>query len=132
MPRKVLDRSTPGLDCGDRVGRGAPHLVRRCAPLLAKRKKLDDWPALGRYAEADAALPPTQPGRVVFYGDSITDAWTRNGGRFFPGKPYINRGISGQTTEQMVVRFRQDVDQSAPHGRRDPRRHQRHRRQHRP
>ncbi len=75
----------------------------------AARKKLDDWPQLGRYAEADAALPPTQPGRVVFYGDSITDAWTRNGGTFFPGKPYINRGISGQTTEQMVVRFRQDV-----------------------
>ena len=75
----------------------------------AMRKKLDDWPQLGRYAEANAALPPTQPGRVVFYGDSITDAWTRNGGKFFPGKPYLNRGISGQTTEQMVVRFRQDV-----------------------
>ncbi|HEX5283057.1 MAG TPA: SGNH/GDSL hydrolase family protein [Bryocella sp.] len=75
----------------------------------AMRKKLDDWPQLDRYAEADAALPPTQPGRVVFYGDSITDAWTRNGGTFFPGKPYVNRGISGQTTEQMVVRFRQDV-----------------------
>jgi lysophospholipase L1-like esterase len=73
------------------------------------RKKLDDWPQLGRYADANAALAATQPGRVVFYGDSITDAWTRNGGTFFPGKPYLNRGISGQTTEQMVVRFRQDV-----------------------
>jgi lysophospholipase L1-like esterase len=75
----------------------------------AMRKKLDDWPQLGRYSDANAALPATQPGRVVFYGDSITDAWTRNGGTFFPGKPYVNRGISGQTTEQMVVRFRQDV-----------------------
>jgi lysophospholipase L1-like esterase len=73
------------------------------------RKKLDDWPQLSRYADADAALPVSQPGRVVFYGDSITDAWTLNGGSFFPGKPYVNRGISGQTTEQMVVRFRQDV-----------------------
>lgn len=75
----------------------------------AMRKKLDDWPQLGRYAEANAALRATESGRVVFYGDSITDAWTRNGGTFFPGKPYVNRGISGQTTEQMVVRFRQDV-----------------------
>jgi len=78
-------------------------------PCAAMRKKLDDWPQLARYADANAALPATQPGRVVFYGDSITDAWTRNGGKFFPGKPYVNRGISGQTTEQMVVRFRQDV-----------------------
>lgn len=78
-------------------------------PCMAMQKKLDDWPQFGRYAEADAALPATEPGRVVFYGDSITDAWTRNGGTFFPGKPYVNRGISGQTTEQMVVRFRQDV-----------------------
>ncbi|HEY4009424.1 MAG TPA: SGNH/GDSL hydrolase family protein [Acidobacteriaceae bacterium] len=75
----------------------------------AMRRKLEDWPQLARYADANAGLPPTQPGRVVFYGDSITDAWTLNGGSFFPGKPYVNRGISGQTTEQMVVRFRQDV-----------------------
>lgn len=75
----------------------------------AMAKKLEDWPQLGRYAAADAALPANEPGRVVFYGDSITDAWVRNGGKFFPGKPYVNRGISGQTTEQMVVRFRQDV-----------------------
>lgn len=78
-------------------------------PCTAMQKKLNDWPQLGRYADADAALSATQAGRVVFYGDSITDAWTRNGGTFFPGKPYVNRGISGQTTEQMVVRFRQDV-----------------------
>ena len=46
---------------------------------------------------------------MVFYGDSITDAWGRSVGTFFPGKPYVNRGISGQTTPQMLVRFRQDV-----------------------
>lgn len=79
-------------------------------PCAALQKKLDDWPQLGHYAAANAALPGAQPGRVVFYGDSITEAWGRFGTTFFPDKPsYVNRGISGQTTEQMVVRFRQDV-----------------------
>jgi lysophospholipase L1-like esterase len=73
------------------------------------KAQLDDWAQLGRYRAADQALPATEPGRVVFYGDSITDAWVYNGGKFFPGKPYVNRGISGQTTPQMLVRFRQDV-----------------------
>jgi peptidyl-dipeptidase Dcp len=68
-----------------------------------------DWAQLARYRAADEALPPMVDGRVVFFGDSITDAWTSNGGHFFPGKPYVNRGISGQTTPQMLVRFRQDV-----------------------
>lgn len=71
--------------------------------------RLQDFAGLDRYAAADAALSPTEKGRVVFYGDSITDAWVRNGGHFFPGRPYLNRGISGQTTPQMLVRFRQDV-----------------------
>ncbi len=71
--------------------------------------KLADWPQLGRYQAANQALEKTTAGRVVFYGDSITDAWGRSLGTFFPGKPYVNRGISGQTTPQMVVRFRQDV-----------------------
>ncbi len=76
--------------------------------------KLADWPQLNRYRAANAALTPVAAGedRVVFYGDSITDGWGRNAGTestFFPGRPYVNRGISGQTTPQMVVRFRQDV-----------------------
>ncbi len=75
--------------------------------------KLADWPQLGRYRADNAALGPAKQDeqRVVFYGDSITDGWGRrpNTGEFFPGKPYVNRGISGQTTPQMVVRFRQDV-----------------------
>jgi lysophospholipase L1-like esterase len=75
--------------------------------------KLADWPQLGRYRADNAALPPVgaDEQRVVFYGDSITDGWGRrpDTGEFFPGKPYVNRGISGQTTPQMVVRFRQDV-----------------------
>jgi lysophospholipase L1-like esterase len=75
--------------------------------------KLADWPQLGRYRAENAAMSATKPGeqRVVFYGDSITDSWGRRSdtGDFFPGKPYVNRGVSGQTTAQMVVRFRQDV-----------------------
>jgi lysophospholipase L1-like esterase len=68
-----------------------------------------DWPWLGRFREADLALAPPAAGvdRVVFMGDSITDFW--NIAASFPGKPYINRGISGQTTPQMLLRFRQDV-----------------------
>jgi len=73
--------------------------------------KLQDWPALGRYHDADAQLAPpaANEDRVVFMGDSITDNWAKNPATFFPGKPYIGRGIGGQTTPQMVVRFQQDV-----------------------
>jgi lysophospholipase L1-like esterase len=85
------------------------------AKLLAKlnrdEKILKDWPNLGRYAQANLDLPPPKPGedRVVFLGDSITDNWGRRYGKFFPGKPFVNRGIGGQTTPQMLVRFRADV-----------------------
>jgi lysophospholipase L1-like esterase len=73
--------------------------------------RLNDWPQLGRYAKENASVPALKPGekRVVFMGDSITDGWGRQVGEFFPGKGYINRGISGQTTPQMLVRFRADV-----------------------
>jgi lysophospholipase L1-like esterase len=69
----------------------------------------DDFGELARYREADAALAPPAAGekRVVFLGDSITDYWKLPD--YFPGKPYINRGIDGQTTPEMLVRFRQDV-----------------------
>jgi lysophospholipase L1-like esterase len=70
-----------------------------------------DWASLSRYREANAALPAPAAGepRVVFYGNSITEAWAPHFAAHFPGKPYIGRGISGQTTPQMLVRFRQDV-----------------------
>jgi len=70
---------------------------------------MSDYANLGRYREANAKLPPPRPGenRVVFLGDSITDAWHLD--QSFPGKPYVNRGISGQTTPQMLLRFRPDV-----------------------
>ncbi len=74
--------------------------------------KLSDWPALARYREDNTktAPPAKKEQRVVFMGDSITDGWdSPNNGGFFPGKPYVNRGISGQTTPQMLIRFRPDV-----------------------
>jgi lysophospholipase L1-like esterase len=79
--------------------------------------RLKDWPALARYAEDNkkVAAPAKNEQRVVFMGDSITDSWDNptNGG-FFPGKPYVNRGISGQTTPQMLIRFRRDVIELKP------------------
>lgn len=71
-----------------------------------------DWPNLARYNEENKRVaPPTKSEqRVVFMGDSITDSWDDpQFGGFFPGKPYIDRGISGQTTPQMLIRFRPDV-----------------------
>jgi lysophospholipase L1-like esterase len=81
--------------------------------LTKAETKLKDWPNLERYREANSKLPvPTKnENRVVFMGDSITDMWDdpdKSDG-FFPGKPYVNRGIGGQTTPQMLIRFRPDV-----------------------
>jgi len=75
------------------------------------QKILQDWANLARYRDDNAKLQAPAPGemRVVFMGDSITDGWGRKYGEFFPGKPYVNRGISGQTTPQMLIRFRPDV-----------------------
>jgi len=72
----------------------------------------NDWPWLGRFKEANLKLaaPAADENRVVFMGDSITEGWHFTGPEgSFQGKPYINRGISGQTSPQMVLRFRQDV-----------------------
>lgn len=69
----------------------------------------DDFGELSRYREANSALaaPKASENRVIFLGNSITDYWKL--ADYFPGKPYVNRGIDGQTTSQMLVRFRQDV-----------------------
>jgi lysophospholipase L1-like esterase len=88
--------------------------VRQLTP---EQKLLLDWPNFARYREDNARLgPPPAAGesRVVFIGDSITDGWGRRTNSFFPGKPYVNRGISGQTTPQMLVRFRADVVALSP------------------
>jgi lysophospholipase L1-like esterase len=70
-----------------------------------------DWPNLKQFQEANAKLdvPAADEDRVVFMGNSITIGWLNNRPEFFEGKPYVNRGISGQTTPQMLVRFREDV-----------------------
>lgn len=88
-----------------------PDIAKLKTQLERDQKILQDWPDIARYREANATLGPPGAGesRVVFMGDSITDAWGRTYGKFFPGKPYVNRGISGQTTPQMLVRFRPDV-----------------------
>jgi lysophospholipase L1-like esterase len=78
---------------------------------------VSDYGRRHRFIAANAALPPPKPGerRVVFFGDSITDNWSKPGfGGFFPGKPYVNRGIGGQTTAQMLLRFRPDVIKLQP------------------
>ncbi|PYY03290.1 MAG: capsular biosynthesis protein [Acidobacteria bacterium] len=88
-----------------------PDLERLIPQLQRAHQALNDWPNLGRYRDANASTPPPASGenRIVFMGDSITDGWGKGKAQFFPGKPYINRGISGQTTPQMLVRFRPDV-----------------------
>jgi len=106
VPIGAQSNTTSGAspDCAD-----LPALNER---MERANKVLHDWPNLARYAEANATLaaPARFELRVVFMGDSITDAWVSpEFGGFFPGKPYVDRGISGQTTPQMLIRFRPDV-----------------------
>ncbi len=79
--------------------------------LEAQRHLLMDWAGLIRYGSENTELPASSPApdRVVFLGDEITEYWGRGSAKFFPGQPYLNRGIKRQTTPQMLVRFRQDV-----------------------
>ncbi len=81
------------------------------ALLFTSLATAQDWPNLAKYAADNARIGPPAPAesRVVFMGDSITEGWNAANGPFFPDKPYINRGISGQTTPQMLIRFHPDV-----------------------
>ena len=91
-------------DCGE--------LAEVKARLEAQEKRLKDWPDLAHYRDANATMAALAKDeqRVVFMGDSITDMWVLpQFGGFFPGKPYLGRGIGGQTTPQMLLRFRADV-----------------------
>jgi lysophospholipase L1-like esterase len=99
--RGFVAAQTDASDCADTK-----------AQLTRAETRLRDWPALARYHDANekVATPAKHEVRVVFMGDSITDSWDDpKFGGFFPGKPYIDRGISGQTTPQMLLRFRADV-----------------------
>lgn len=78
---------------------------------LAPAGEAEDWAQLGRYRAANTALQaqPSDASRVVFMGDSITEAWGDQPAGPFADRHHVNRGISGQTTAQMLVRFRPDV-----------------------
>ena len=94
-----------------------PEMATALTALMRADARLRDWPDLGRYREANrtVTVPTAGQSRVVFMGDSITDLWQQpRFGGFFPGKPYIDRGISGQTTPQMLLRFRRDVIDLTP------------------
>jgi len=96
---------------GQLVPEFKPPKANCCLPSAAQSlaDQLQDWNQVGRYHEDDVRLQaqPAEKGRVVFLGDSITDGWKLT--QYFPGKPFVNRGISGQTTPQMLVRFYPDV-----------------------
>ena len=101
---QALPQALSSLNC--------PDVARALETVVRQDVRLRDWANLGRYREANRTVvaPPAGQRRVVFMGDSITDSWQQpQYGGFFPGKPYIDRGISGQTTPQMLVRFRPDV-----------------------
>lgn len=89
----------------------------RRAELDAREERLrNDWAWLARYRDANAelGLPAAGEDRVVFMGNSITEGFAAHFERHFPGRPYVGRGIGGQTTPQMLVRFRQDVIELRP------------------
>ena len=88
-----------------------PVIALSLATITGFAQEKTDWPNFARYRAANAALPPPAAGekRVLFMGDSITDGWIRSSPDFFSTNTYIDRGISGQTTPQMLVRFRADV-----------------------
>ena len=98
------------------AGTQAPTVPAAPTPAEQRRAAIEarfhaDWAWLERYRADNAELGPPRAGeqRVVFMGNSITEGWAPHFATLFPGKPYIGRGISGQTTPQMLVRFRQDV-----------------------
>jgi lysophospholipase L1-like esterase len=90
-----------------------PEMASALTRLMGADVRQRDWPLLARYRDANRTMPKPAAGesRVVFMGDSITDAWpnARFGDYFATHKSYVGRGISGQTTPQMLIRFRPDV-----------------------
>ena len=88
-----------------------PILIMLILSFSSESFHAQDWANLQRFKEENSNLSNPDPleNRVVFMGNSITEGWAKWRPEFFEGKPYVNRGISGQTTPQMLLRFRQDV-----------------------
>jgi lysophospholipase L1-like esterase len=106
---RFLFLSIAVIAAGARAQTGAtPSVGAASTPQWEVLRSIRDFGGLSAYAKENAALPAAPPHRVVFLGDSITELWGKKS-PFFPGQPYLNRGIAGQTTAQMLIRFRQDV-----------------------
>lgn len=103
----LLGAALLALDARAQTG-PAPDPIPANAPQWQVLRNIRDFAGRGEYAKENAALPAAPANRVVFIGDSITRTWGYKA-PFFPGQPYLNRGIEGQTTAQMLIRFRQDV-----------------------
>ncbi len=89
-----------------------PDHVQTPERQVAQQQRLiRDWGGLIHYGSDNSELPPPAKGedRVIFFGDQITEYWRRGEQPFFAAKPWLNRGVAGQTTDQMLIRFRQDV-----------------------
>lgn len=113
-----IDRFGEWLEGQGLLMRSSPDRQPTITPQQVMQQRIEreermrnDWPNLNRFREDNKKTPPPAPGekRVVFMGNSITAGWSRLRPEFFENKPYINRGISGQTTPQMLIRFKQDV-----------------------
>jgi lysophospholipase L1-like esterase len=107
MPKPV---NRQGLDQMNELQKLTVRLESHFRALVIRmesRIRSGDRDNLARYREANLKTPPATPGRVVFYGDSITDFWRLN--EFFPGRDFLNRGISGQVASEMLGRFKADV-----------------------
>jgi len=90
-------------------------LLSQIIPSCQNKQTKTDWSDMAKYAKENKVLKQqTDPNRIVFMGNSITEFWKRDDPAFFEGKPYVNRGISGQTTPQMVLRFPADVIELKP------------------
>ena len=119
LPRRAAALVAVALVAAACAGRAAapPPLPSSAGDRVAEWRRVEeerlrtDWPHLARYRDDNARLgaPAAGERRVVFMGNSITEGWAAHFPAMFPGRPYVGRGISGQTTPQMLVRFRQDV-----------------------
>jgi lysophospholipase L1-like esterase len=108
------------FSCAQKVKSAKPATDKTAQQIINEyedwSKIRDDWPNLSYYREDNKKLDPpaANNNRVVFMGNSITERWIKASPEFFNEKPYIDRGISGQTTPQMLIRFRQDVIELQP------------------